>query len=223
MTATPEALKTTQLAAQAAADKFARDIVAFDVSDQLSITDVFLVATASTDRQVGAVVDGIEETLHKAGLKPKRREGERENRWVLLDYIDVVVHVQQGEERELYSLERLWKDCPRIELDLDLKDDPDEDGFTAAAAQQSRVVPSNGQEDSMDDDDQAEQVWDDEGGLDDPEVDTDTPVPHELSHQDEVDLEDEEMAWDDEGGLVDPEVDTDTPVDPTLDRLNPQH
>ncbi|CAI9411439.1 MULTISPECIES: ribosome silencing factor [Aestuariimicrobium] len=119
MTATDIAIHTTQLAAQAASDKRGKRIVAFDVSDHLAITDVFLVIGASSDRQVGAIVDNIEEQLLEAGLKPVRREGERENRWVLLDYIDVVVHVQHDEERELYSLERLWKDCPRIDLVLD--------------------------------------------------------------------------------------------------------
>ncbi|MFV0429104.1 MAG: ribosome silencing factor [Arachnia sp.] len=119
MSATPEALEITRIAAQAAADKQARNIVAFDVSEQLSITDIFLIASAGNERQVGAIVDGVEETLIKAGHKPVRREGDRENRWVLLDYIDLVVHVQHDEERTLYSLERLWKDCPEVPLALD--------------------------------------------------------------------------------------------------------
>ena len=119
MTATDIALATTQLAATAAAAKMGQDIVAFDVSDHLAITDVFLVVSATNERAVGAIVDGIEEKLQKeAGIKPVRREGDRQNRWVLLDYLDVVIHVQHTEERELYSLERLWRDCPRIELDL---------------------------------------------------------------------------------------------------------
>lgn len=119
MTISNDVLELTQLAAQAASDKLANDIVAFDVSEQLAITDVFLIASANTERQVGAIVDGIEEKLLKAGHKPTRREGDRENRWVLLDYLDIVVHVQHTEERVLYSLERLWRDCPRIELELD--------------------------------------------------------------------------------------------------------
>lgn len=112
-------LASVEVAAQAAANKMAEDIVAFDVSEQLSITDVFLIASAGNERQVGAIVDGIEEALLKAKLKPTRREGDRENRWVLLDYLDFVVHVQHTEERTLYSLERLWKDCPHIELHFD--------------------------------------------------------------------------------------------------------
>lgn len=121
MNATESAISTTRLAARAAAAKRGKNIVAFDVSQHLAITDVFLVVSASSERQVGAIVDAVEETLLKSEekLKPTRREGDRENRWVLLDYLDVVVHVQHDEERELYSLERLWRDCPRIELDLD--------------------------------------------------------------------------------------------------------
>lgn len=119
MSATDQAISTARIAAQAAADKLGSDIVAFDVSEQLAITDIFLVASAANERQVGAIVDGVEEKLLEQQVRPTRREGDRENRWVLLDYLDVVVHVQHTEERELYSLERLWKDCPRIDLDLD--------------------------------------------------------------------------------------------------------
>ena len=87
-------------------------------SFQLAITDVFLVITAANERQVGAVVDGFEEALRGVGAKPVRREGDREQRWVLLDYLDVVVHVQHAEERRFYALERLWSDCPLIPLTL---------------------------------------------------------------------------------------------------------
>ncbi|MFZ1409893.1 MAG: ribosome silencing factor [Micropruina sp.] len=119
MTATDHAITLTRIAAQGAADKLGTDLVAFDVSEALAITDVFLIVTASNERQVGAVVDGIEEALLRAGVKRARREGDRENRWVLLDFLDIVVHVQHSEERNLYALERLWRDCPRIELALD--------------------------------------------------------------------------------------------------------
>ncbi len=118
MTATDHATWIARLAALAALDKKALDPVAFDVSERLAITDVFLVVTASNERQVGAVVDGIEEALLKHDIKTVRREGDRENRWVLMDYLDTVVHVQHAEERALYALERLWKDCPAIDLDL---------------------------------------------------------------------------------------------------------
>ena len=122
MTATEEAILPLNVAAQAAADKFGTSIVAFDVSEQLTITDIFLVATGTNERRVSAIVDAVEEALHKIGRKPARREGDRENRWVLLDYIDFVVHVQHTEERSLYNLERLWKDCPQIPLDIVLPD-----------------------------------------------------------------------------------------------------
>ena len=116
MTATEEALDIARIAARAAVDKKALDPVAFDVSERLAITDIFLIVAATNERQVGAVVDGIEEALLKAGTKAVRREGDREKRWVLLDFLDVVVHVQHTEERALYALERLWKDCPRLDL-----------------------------------------------------------------------------------------------------------
>src|SRR3982751_2649848 len=105
-------------AAQAAADKKAQDIVVIDVGDQLYITDAFVIASASNERQVIAIVDAIEEALLNLPekVKPVRREGERQGRWVLLDFIDIVVHVQHTEEREFYALDRLWKDCPTVEF-----------------------------------------------------------------------------------------------------------
>ncbi|HEV3290351.1 MAG TPA: ribosome silencing factor [Streptosporangiaceae bacterium] len=116
MTATARAVELAGIAAEAAAEKLASDIIAYDVSEQLVITDVFLLCSASNDRQVRAVVEEIEERLRKAGARPVRREGEREGRWILLDYLDVVIHVQHAEERVYYALERLWKDCPQIPL-----------------------------------------------------------------------------------------------------------
>ena len=103
-------------AAEAASDKLADDIIAFDVSEQLAITDAFLLCSAPNDRQVKAIVDGIEERLRDLGTRPLRREGEREGRWVLLDYSEIVVHVQHADDRQYYSLEKLWKDCPLIPL-----------------------------------------------------------------------------------------------------------
>jgi len=114
--ATDHAKELTIAAAEAAADKLADDIVALDVSDQLVITDVFLLCSAPSDRQVRAIVDGVEERLRAMDAKPVRREGESEGRWVLLDYVDIIVHVQHIEDRAYYALERLWKDCPVIEL-----------------------------------------------------------------------------------------------------------
>jgi ribosome-associated protein len=114
--ATDHALTLIRSAAEAASDKLASDIVAFDVSEQLVITDAFLVCSAPNDRQVKAIVDEIEDRLLRIGAKPVRREGERDGRWVLLDYADIVVHVQHDEERTFYGLERLWRDCPLITL-----------------------------------------------------------------------------------------------------------
>ncbi len=116
VTATPRAVELATAAAEAAADKQAHDIVAYDVSEQLVITDVFLLSSGANDRQVRSIIDAVEEALRTHGAKPVRREGEREGRWVLLDYLDVVVHVQHLEERVYYSLERLWKDCPVVPL-----------------------------------------------------------------------------------------------------------
>jgi ribosome-associated protein len=110
------ARELTVAAALAAADKLAEDIVAFDVSEQLYITDAFLICSAPNDRQVRSIVDAVEERLREMGAKPARREGEREGRWVLLDYLDIIVHVQHAEERVFYSLERIWKDCPTVPL-----------------------------------------------------------------------------------------------------------
>lgn len=117
--ATDRSRELALVAANAAADKKAHDIMVLDVSDQLIITDCFVIASAPNERQVGAIVDGVEEKMRAAGTKPVRREGAREGRWVLLDFVDVVVHVQHAEERSFYALERLWKDCPRIEFDPD--------------------------------------------------------------------------------------------------------
>jgi ribosome-associated protein len=116
LTASPRAVELAIAAAEAASDKLADDILAFDVSDQLFITDIFLLCSASNDRQVKSVVDEIERRLKDLGERPVRREGEREGRWVLLDYAEIVVHVQHAEDRMFYSLERLWKDCPSVEL-----------------------------------------------------------------------------------------------------------
>ena len=88
--------------------------------EQLALTDVFVIVSASTDRQVGAIVDEVEDQLREKGAKPIRREGERDGRWVLIDYGDVVVHVQHEEERQFYALERLWRDCPLIDLPADV-------------------------------------------------------------------------------------------------------
>jgi ribosome-associated protein len=117
VTASERAVQLVRIAAEAAGDKLADDILAYDVSEQLVITDAFLLCSAPNDRQVRAIVEEIETRLREeAGAKPVRREGERAGRWVLLDYSEIIVHVQHEEDRVYYALERLWKDCPAIPL-----------------------------------------------------------------------------------------------------------
>ena len=116
MTASSRALTLAKVAALAAEDKIADDVIAIDVSDQLALTDIFVIASASNERQVGAIVDEVEDRLRDQGVKPIRREGQREGRWVLIDFGDIVVHVQHADEREFYQLERLWKDCRAVDL-----------------------------------------------------------------------------------------------------------
>ncbi len=118
MTATDSSITTARHAARAASEKLAEDIVALDVSERLALADVFLIASAPSERQVNAIVDGIEDELAKFDQKPVRREGRSGGRWVLLDYSDVVIHVQHEEDRVFYALERLWKDCPVVDLQL---------------------------------------------------------------------------------------------------------
>lgn len=122
MPATERAVELAVAAARAAADLKADEIIALDVSEQLVLTDVFLIASGTNERQVGSIVDAIEESLHKLGSKPLRREGKSEGRWVLIDFGDVVVHVQHADDRVYYALERLWKDCPVIPLPDDVRD-----------------------------------------------------------------------------------------------------
>ena len=120
MPATDHAVALTRTAARAAAEKKAGDIVAIDVSERLVLTDVFLILSGDNARQVRAIVDAIDEAMLKAGAKRRLREGLEEAHWVLIDYTDVIIHVQQNEDREYYELERLWKDCPPIELPEDV-------------------------------------------------------------------------------------------------------
>ncbi|MBV9514515.1 MAG: ribosome silencing factor [Mycobacteriaceae bacterium] len=119
MTASEEAMQMATTAARAAASKLADNVVVIDVSEQLVITDAFVIASASNERQVNAIVDEVEEKMRRAGYKPARREGAREGRWTLLDYIEIVVHIQHEDERDFYALDRLWRDCPEIRVDLD--------------------------------------------------------------------------------------------------------
>ena len=117
MAATQHAIDLALIAADAAAEKLGSDIVLIDVSDRLALTDVFVIVTGANERQVEAIVDSVEDKLRAVGVKPLRREGRREGRWVLLDYSEIVVHIQHAEERVFYDLERLWRDCPTIPFD----------------------------------------------------------------------------------------------------------
>ncbi len=120
MSATPDAIELARTAARAAAERKAEQIIAIDVSERLALTDVFLIVSGANDRQVRSIVDAVDEAMFKVGAKRKMREGFDEARWVLIDYGDIVVHVQQTEDREFYSLERLWRDCPLIDLPTDV-------------------------------------------------------------------------------------------------------
>lgn len=122
MTATAHARDLLRVAAAAADSKQAEDLVALDVSGPLPLADIFLIATGRNERNVVAIAGEIEDQLIEAGTKPLRREGRAEGRWVLLDFGDLVVHVFHEEDRMYYSLERLWKDCPVIPIDLPVRD-----------------------------------------------------------------------------------------------------
>lgn len=134
MSATPDAIELARTAARAAAERKAEQIIAIDVSERLALTDVFLIVSGANDRQVRSIVDAVDEAMLKAGAKRKMREGFDEARWVLIDYGDIVVHVQQTEDREFYSLERLWRDCPLIGLPTDANGADGTTGDEAGAA-----------------------------------------------------------------------------------------
>ena len=116
MPASKSVIELTQVAARAIAEKLGTDMIALDLSDQLVLSEVFLIATGGNVRQVDSIADFVEEKLREIGEKPARREGTEE--WVLLDYSDLVVHIQSTTLRNYYMLDRLWKDCPRLELDV---------------------------------------------------------------------------------------------------------
>jgi len=115
MAASPACIERTQIAARAANDKFGTELVALDLSEQTVLNEVFLIVTAANAKMLDTIADFIEEQLRTVGDKPLRREGS--DGWVLLDYSDLVVHIQSSELRRYYMLDRLWNDCPQIELD----------------------------------------------------------------------------------------------------------
>jgi len=154
VTASDRALELAMIAAHAASEKQAENIVALDVSETLVITDIFLLCSASNDRQVKAIVDGIEAALDLIDVDPVRREGEREGRWVLLDYVDMVVHVQHSEEHSYYGLERLWKDGARIELPESVyRPSSSRDDLESVSDARSTDISSDVEDESDEDDD----------------------------------------------------------------------
>lgn len=118
MTASARARELLTVVARAADSKQGEDLVALDVSGPLPLTDIFFLATGRNERNVQAIAGEIEDQMIEAGAKPLRREGRAEGRWILLDFGDVVAHIFHEEDRLYYSLERLWKDCPAIPIDV---------------------------------------------------------------------------------------------------------
>ncbi len=104
-----DALATAHLAVDAASDKKAQDILLLDVSNVAGFTDYFVICSGSSERQIRAIIDGIEEALARRGIQAYKREGKPLDGWVLLDYSDVVIHVFAPEQRSFYGLERLWE------------------------------------------------------------------------------------------------------------------
>ena len=120
MVASKDVIASTKIAAQAALEKLATGLVAIDLSEQLVLSEVFLIVTGANSPQVGAIADEVERKMSEAGQKPVRRENGEE--WILIDYSDLVVHIQSAELRRYYMLDRLWNDCPVISLDLETDD-----------------------------------------------------------------------------------------------------
>jgi ribosome-associated protein len=118
VTASTHALELLKVAVLAADSKSGEDLVALDVSGPLPLTDIFLLVTGRSERNVLSIASEVEDKLIEFGAKPLRREGRQEGRWVLLDFGDLVVHVFHEEDRMYYALERLWKDCPAIPVEL---------------------------------------------------------------------------------------------------------
>lgn len=142
MTAAPASIEALRIAARAAEEKQGTDLFAVDASDAMGLIDGFLVVSAHNERLVNAVADGIEDALREqAGMKPVRREGRASGRWILLDFGDIVIHVQHEEDREFYALDRLWSQAPRIELGVKTETPFDIAGETEEDA--VRIIPAD--------------------------------------------------------------------------------
>ncbi|HEX29439.1 TPA: ribosome silencing factor [Candidatus Poribacteria bacterium] len=105
-----------ELAAKAALDKLAYDVIIVDLRDHNTFTDFFVICSANSEIHLESICRGIEDELEKYGVRLYHREGPPKTSWIVLDYIDVVVHVFLEEAREFYQIERLWADSPMIEL-----------------------------------------------------------------------------------------------------------
>lgn len=116
MAASPQSIEELNVAAEAALEKLGENLVALDVSEPFALADIFLIVSAKNERQVQAIADYLDEMLSKHGVRLRAKEGGEAGRWVLLDFGNLVVHVMHEQEREYYSLERLWRDCPVIKL-----------------------------------------------------------------------------------------------------------
>ncbi len=125
MTASERSIEILQVAARAADSKGGDDLVALDVSNPLPLADIFLLVTGRSERNVVAIASEVEDKLNEAGVRTLRREGKAEGRWILLDFGDLVVHVFHEEDRMYYALERLWKDCPVVPLELPVHESAD--------------------------------------------------------------------------------------------------
>ena len=142
MTAAPASIEALRIAARAAEEKQGTDLFAVDASDAMGLIDGFLVVSAHNERLVNAVADGIEDALREqAGMKPVRREGRASGRWILLDFGDIVIHVQHEEDREFYALDRLWSQAPRIELGVKTEAPFDIAGETEEDS--ARIIPAD--------------------------------------------------------------------------------
>lgn len=142
MTAAPASIEALRIAARAAEEKQGTDLFAVDASDAMGLIDGFLVVSAHNERLVNAVADGIEDALREqAGMKPVRREGRASGRWILLDFGDIVIHVQHEEDREFYALDRLWSQAPRIELGVKTETPFDIAGEIEEDA--ARIIPAD--------------------------------------------------------------------------------
>lgn len=117
MAASKETISLLKVAAGAAREKLGEELVALDVTDPFALAEVFLIVSAKNERQALAISEAVEDELAKKDVKARFREGKQTGRWVLLDFGDLVVHVMHEQEREYYSLERLWRDCPVVPTD----------------------------------------------------------------------------------------------------------